>query len=66
MEHQIITGDSLPVRQKTRRIPDAWKEEVNAQIQEMLKNDIIRPSSSPWNSPFRARQEEISQFEIRM
>ena len=22
-EHQIITGDSLPVKQKTRRIPDA-------------------------------------------
>ena len=25
--------------------------EVEKQIQEMLVNDVIRPSSSPWNAP---------------
>ena len=29
----------------------AWEEEVEKQIQEMLVNDVIRPSSSPWNAP---------------
>ena len=34
-------------------IPDfAWNNDINKQIQQMLGNDIIRPSSSPWNAPF--------------
>ena len=51
MEHRIITDDSQPIRRKPYRIPYAWNSEVNDQIQQMLNNDIIRPSSSPWNSP---------------
>ncbi len=51
MEHRIITDDSQPIRRKPYRIPYALNGEVNTQIQQMLDNDIIRPSSSPWNSP---------------
>ncbi len=51
MEHRIITGDAQPVRQKPRRIPQAWDDEVNTQVKEMLDNEIIRPSTSPWNAP---------------
>ena len=51
MKHKIITGDALPVRAKTRRVPVAWENEVNRQVEQMLKHDIIRPSCSPWNSP---------------
>ena len=51
MKHRIVTGDALPVHGKARRIPAAWEDEVNSQVQEMLKHDIIRPSCSPWNSP---------------
>ena len=51
LEQKIITDDSLPVYQKPRCIPAAWEQEVDAQIHEMLDNDIIRPSESPWNSP---------------
>ena len=50
MQHKIVTGDALPVHKKARRIPAAWEEEVNDQIKEMLKHDMIRPSSSPWNT----------------
>ena len=50
MEHRIITEGASPVKQKVRRIPAAWEDEVNTQVTEMLKNDI-RPSVSPWNSP---------------
>ena len=51
VNHRIITDDALPVKAKYRRIPAAWEKEVQDQVQEMLKNGIIRPSSSPWNSP---------------
>ncbi len=51
IQHKIVTGDSLPVFQKTRRIPVAWEHEVDRQVQEMLNNDVIRKSESPWNSP---------------
>ena len=51
MQHRIVTGESLPVHKKVRRIPAAWQDEVNDQVQDMLKHDIIRPSSSPWNAP---------------
>ena len=51
VEHPIITDDALPVKRKYKRIPLAWEDEVEQQIQEMIKNDIIRPSTSPWNAP---------------
>ena len=51
LEHKIITDDSLPVYQKPRHIPAAWEQEVDAQVHEMLDNEIIRPSESLWNSP---------------
>ena len=47
MQHRIVTGDALPVRKKSRRVPVAWEDEVNRQVKQMLKHDIIRPSCSP-------------------
>ena len=51
VKRSIITNESLPVKQRVRRIPAAWEKEVDHQITEMLHNEIIRPSVSPWNSP---------------
>ena len=51
IEHKIVTDDSMPIYQKPRRVPAAWEPEINSQIFDMLDNDIIRPSESPWNSP---------------
>jgi hypothetical protein len=33
-----------------RRLPEKWKPEVSKQIQEMVKNGIIKESASPYNS----------------
>lgn len=49
--HVIRTSDDLPVYQKSYRYPYCHREEVSNQISKMLKEGIIRPSSSPWNSP---------------
>ena len=51
MQHRIIRKDAQPIRRKPRRSLQEWTKEVNKQIQEMLDNDIIRPSSSLWNAP---------------
>ena len=50
VKHDIeVTG--FPIRQRTRRLPVALKEVVHQEVQGMLSSGVIRPSSSPWNSP---------------
>ena len=51
IKHSICTGDSPPIRQAVRRVPPARREEVKQLLGNMLKNDVIQPSSSPWASP---------------
>lgn len=34
------------------RIPQAYRNECNRQINKLLEDDIIEPSDSPYNSPF--------------
>ncbi|MEL7426754.1 MAG: RNase H-like domain-containing protein [Bacteroidota bacterium] len=51
LEHQIDTGNAQPIRQYPRRLPFAFREEAKDQVQEMLKQGVIQPSSSPWASP---------------
>jgi len=45
--HKIITDNSMPVYQKPRHIPQAWEQEIDAKVCEMLDNRIIQPSESP-------------------
>ena len=49
--HKIDTGDNPPIRQRARRMPYAFREESNKQIEDMLEKGIISPSTSPWASP---------------
>ena len=51
MKHSIPTGDENYAYAKPRRIPVAWEKEIQENVEEMLHNDIIRPSESPWNCP---------------
>ena len=50
MEHRINT-DSKPVRQPQYRIPQAYREAVLKELQEMEENGVIEPSCSEWASP---------------
>jgi len=49
-QHYIHTTGS-PARVPPRRVPVHYREEVEAQIQQMLEQGIIEESSSPWMAP---------------
>ena len=51
VQHRINTGNSHPIRQPLRRIPPAKWEEVRQLLKEMLDQDVIKPTNSPWASP---------------
>ena len=41
----------MQYHQLARRISPACRLEVQKLLNEMLKNDVIQPSNSPWSSP---------------
>jgi len=51
MEHQILVGDTPPIRRPQYRTPYALRHEMEAQVENMLEKGIIRASSSPWLAP---------------
>lgn len=50
-QHQIDTGNALPVRGPNYRTSPNMKKEIERQVDEMLQNNIIEPSNSDWYSP---------------
>ena len=48
--HTITLKANLPHKDKVRRVPNKWREAVDTQVAEMLENDIIRESISPFSS----------------
>ena len=51
MEHQILVGDTKPIRILPYRNPYALRQEMQDQVQKMLAKGVIRESNSPWYSP---------------
>lgn len=49
--HVIDTEGCAPVKQYPRRIPFALRDKVEEMISQMLEQNIISPSKSPWASP---------------
>ena len=50
VKHTIPTVGP-PVRQPMCRVPEALKDSISCEVNRMLEQNIIRPSSSPWSSP---------------
>ncbi|CAK9796607.1 Retrovirus-related Pol polyprotein from transposon 297 [Anthophora quadrimaculata] len=51
IEHKIPTINNNPVHVKQYRYPPIHREEITKQVADLLENDIIQPSASPYNSP---------------
>ncbi len=53
VEHyiELKEGHERPLKCPPRRIPPGRKQMVEQEVEKMLKNDIISPSSGPWASP---------------
>ena len=52
MDHAIhLMPNSTPVNVKPYRYPYFQKNEIERQVEDMLKSGIIRPSTSPFSSP---------------
>ena len=48
--HVIETGNAQPVRAKNIRVSPQTEREIKMQVDQMLRNGIIRASASPWAS----------------
>ncbi|XP_040296035.1 uncharacterized protein LOC121007851, partial [Bufo bufo] len=49
--HKVETPGQAPLRQPPYRIPEAVREGMRKEIDEMLRLGVIEPSESPWASP---------------
>ena len=47
----LDTGDATPIRMRPYRVPEAQKEKIEKCIDDMVDQEVIRPSTSPWASP---------------
>ena len=50
-EHVIITEDVHPIKKHAYRAAPRENEFIEKEINEMLKQDLIQPSTSPWSFP---------------
>ena len=51
VQHTIPTGDHPPIRQAPRRIPPHLRDEVKAQIDDLVNKGILEESDGAWASP---------------
>uniref|UniRef100_A0A9J8D001 Gypsy retrotransposon integrase-like protein 1 n=1 Tax=Cyprinus carpio carpio TaxID=630221 RepID=A0A9J8D001_CYPCA len=51
LQHDIRTPPGVVVRQRPYRVPEARRQAIEEEVQQMLKLGVIEPSRSPWSSP---------------
>ena len=51
IKHSIDTENRGPIRLRPYRTARRHKEEIDRQINDMMKSNVIRPSTSPWAAP---------------
>jgi len=51
VSHKINTGDARPIKQPPRRVPFHLRDEMQRQVDDMLRDGVIEPCDGPWSSP---------------
>lgn len=51
IEHHINTGDEMPIKLRSRRLPQAQHDMAKVEIDKMLEKGVITESDSPWAAP---------------
>ena len=51
LQRSIPTIDDFPIFSRQCRFLPVHKEEITKQVDELLKNEIIKPFQSPYNTP---------------
>lgn len=51
MEHHILTGDALPIKQRGYPVSPMVQERFGKELKRMIDLGVIEPSLSPWSSP---------------
>ncbi|VDP93771.1 unnamed protein product [Echinostoma caproni] len=51
VKHRIETGHAGAIRLNPRRVPSCYVQELESMVKEMLANNVIQPSKSPWAAP---------------
>jgi len=64
VKHKILTEPHNPIYIKNYKNPFALEQEIDKQIDEMLKNNIIRESKSPYNSPLLIVKKKLDNSQI--
>ena len=49
--HDVDVGEATPIKQHPYRVNPVKAKQMDAEIEYMLKHDIIQPSQSEWSSP---------------
>lgn len=49
--HHIDTGSSTPIKQRYYMLSPEKLAELNRQLDEMIRMDVVEESNSPWNNP---------------
>ena len=51
VQHTIDTGDAPPIRLRPYRTSPSQRDEIDKQINDMLSQNVIQESVSPWSAP---------------
>ena len=51
VQHEINTGDAMPIRQPPRRLPFHQRQIIQELVSNMLERGVVEPSNGPWSSP---------------